>query len=511
MPHLSVTAAETPAKPAIIMADSGEMVTYGELDQRSNQAAQLFRLCGLQKGDHIALMLKNCRQFMEICCGAMRAGLVFTAVSTHLKQSETAYILSNCGAKLFVASSSLADVAQRAVNEAGTVERCYMVGGIADGFESWEEAIDVMPDTPIDDQAMGTDMLYSSGTTGKPKGVFIPPYTDQWDAPYAMTNTLGPALGFGPETTYLSPAPLYHAAPLRYNLLVLDTGGTTVIMEHFDPVRALELIQEHEITHSQWVPIMFIRMLKLPEEVRNRFDVSSMQMAIHAAAPCPIEVKEKMIEWWGPVILEYYAASEAMGFTIIDSPTWLAHKGSVGKPLFGVPHVLDDDGNELAAGEVGTIWFSDIPNKFNYHGEPEKTNEAYNDRGWATSGDVGYLDEEGFLYLTDRKNFTIISGGVNIYPAEIENLLVGHDKVADVAVFGVPNEEFGEAVHAVVQPANWADATDETALELIEWLREQLSHIKVPRGLEFMEKLPRMDNGKLYKRHLMEAYKNREG
>ncbi len=511
MPHFSVTAKATPSKPAYIMANTGEVITYAELDSKSNQIAQLFRLCGLRKGDHIAMMLLNCSEFLQIATAAMRTGLIFTPISTHLKVDETAYILENCGAKLFVASAALDAVATQLRGKVAGIERFYMVGGISDGFESWEEAVDVMPNLPVDDQFMGSPMLYSSGTTGKPKGIFIPPATELFDAPGTLTGSLAPAFGFGPETTYLSPAPLYHAAPLHYNLMVLDTGGTSIVMERFDPERALALIEEHRVTHSQWVPIMFVRMLKLAQEVRDRYDVSSMQIAIHAAAPCPIEVKEQMIEWWGPVIVEYYSSSEAAGFTVIDSPTWLAHKGSVGKPLFGVPHILDEDGNELATGEIGTVYFSDLQNKFEYHNEPEKTAEAYNDRGWSSCGDVGYLDAEGFLYLTDRKNFTIITGGVNVYPAEIENVLIGHAKVADVAVFGIPDDEFGEVVQAVVQPANWADATDETAFELLEWLRERLSSIKVPKNLDFNEQLPRMDNGKLYKRHLMEAYKNREG
>ena len=509
MPHISITAAETPHKPAYIMANSGEIVTYGQLNDRSNQVAQLFRLCGLKTGDHVAMMLVNCRQFLEIAAGALRSGITFTPISTHLKEDETAYILDNCGARLFIASRSLADVARKMVSQTDGVKHFYMIDGLEEGFQSWEEATDAMPAVPIDDQAMGTAMLYSSGTTGKPKGVFNKPYTEIFDEPLPLTLSLGAAFGFGPETTYLSPAPLYHAAPLHYNLVVLDMGGTSVIMEKFDAVRSLELIEEHRATHSQWVPIMFVRMLKLPKEVRSRFDTSSMQVAIHAAAPCPIDVKEQMIEWWGPVIIEYYSSSEAAGFTIIGSEDWLAHKGSVGRPLFGVPHIVDEEGNECPAGEVGTIWFSDIPGKFEYHNEPGKTSEAYNDKGWSSVGDVGYLDEEGYLYLTDRKNFTIITGGVNVYPAEIENVLINHEKVSDVAVFGVPCEEFGETVQAVVQPANWADATDETALELLEWLRDRLSHIKIPKSLDFMEELPRLDNGKLYKRHLMEAYRNR--
>ena len=284
-------------------------------------------------------------------------------------------------------------------------------------------------------------------------------------------------------------------------------GGTSIVMEQFDPERALALIEEHSVTHSQWVPIMFIRMLKLPEEVRERYDVSSMQMAIHAAAPCPVEIKEQMIEWWGEVIVEYYGASEGAGFCVIDSANWLTHKGSVGPALVGVIHIVDDDGNELPTGEIGTIYFSGEQARFEYHKEPEKTADAYNERGWATTNDVGYLDEDGYLYLTDRKNFMIISGGVNIYPQEIENMLVNHEKVADVAVFGIPNEEFGEEVKAVVEPMNWADATDETAIEIMEWLRERISHIKMPRSLDFHPNLPRTDAGKLYKRHLVDEYR----
>jgi len=507
MPHPSITAQTYPHKPALIMGNSGEMVTYRELDERSNQGAQLFRSLGLQAGDHIGMMLENNRQFMEIVWAAQRSGLIFTPISTHLKQAETAYILQNCGAKLFIGSHALREVAQQMLAAASGVEHFYMVGGIEDGFESWEEAVDAQPATAIADESNGVPMLYSSGTTGQPKGVFVPPASSDVNTPHPLVGSMGAAFGFSEETVYLSPAPLYHAAPLHYNMMVLFQGGTTVIMEQFEPERALQLIEEHRVTHSQWVPIMFIRMLKLPEEVRNRYDVSSLLFAIHAAAPCPVEVKQQMIDWWGPVIVEYYAASEGIGVTIIDSANWLTHKGSVGPALVGELHVVDDEGNELPTGEIGTIYFSGDHAKFTYHDEPEKTAGAYNDKGWATTGDVGYVDEDGFLYLTDRKNFMIISGGVNIYPQEIENLLVGHDKIADVAVFGIANEEFGEEVKAVVEPMNWADATDETAIEILEWLRERLSSIKMPRSLDFHPKLPRMDNGKLYKRHLVEEYR----
>jgi fatty-acyl-CoA synthase len=277
-------------------------------------------------------------------------------------------------------------------------------------------------------------------------------------------------------------------------------------MEQFDPAQSLALIDRYKATHSQWVPIMFVRMLKLPERDRHLYDLSSMKCAIHAAAPCPIDVKEAMIDWWGPVIVEYYSGSEGNGFTIIDSANWLTHKGSVGKAIIGEPRILGENGEVLATGEIGDVYFANS-RPFEYFDEPEKTREAFNEQGWSTMGDVGYLDEEGFLYLTDRKNFTIISGGVNVYPAEIEGLLITHDKVADVAVFGVPHPEFGEEVVAVVQPMVWSEATGETAEELTQWMRERLSGVKVPRKIDFLEQLPRMDNGKLYKRHLQDAYR----
>jgi len=506
MPHPSITALTDPDKPAIIMADSGETVSYRELDERSNQGAQLFRSLGLGKGDHICLMLENCRQFLEICWAAQRSGIVFTPVSTHLKEVETHYILENCGAKVFIASAALAEVAARMVSEPGEVRDFFMVGGILPGYESWEKAIDKQAVSPIADQGNGAAMLYSSGTTGQPKGVYLPPSGDEYDTPHFLAERVATLFSFNEDTVYLSPAPLYHAAPLHYNMMVSYQGGTSVIMEKFDPERALQLIEEHRVTHSQWVPIMFIRMFKLAPDVRQKYDTGSLQLAIHAAAPCPIEVKEKMIEWWGPVIVEYYGATEGIGNTVIDSANWLTHKGSVGLPVTSKLHILDDAGNELPAGEIGTVYFSGEEAIFEYHNEPEKTASAFNDKGWATTADVGYVDEDGYLYLTDRKNFMIISGGVNIYPQEIENLLITHEKVADVAVFGIPNEAFGEEVKAVVEPVNWADATDEVARELIEWLRERLSHVKVPRSLDFRRKLPRLDNGKLYKRQLIESY-----
>ncbi len=506
MPHISVTAQETPDKPAIIMGNSGEIVTYKQLDERSNQAAHLFRSVGLERGDHIGMMLENDRQFLEIVQGALRCGIIFTPISTHLRHDETQYILENCEAKLFIGSKKLAAVATELVGDIPAIKNFYMINGVEAGFESWEEAVADMPTTPIEDESMGVPMLYSSGTTGQPKGVLMGNAPTDIHEVSPQLAAFAAAFGIDENTTYLSPAPLYHAAPLHYNNLMLSLQATTVIMEKFDGERALQLIEQHKATHSQWVPIMFIRMLKLPEETRKKYDVSSLKVAIHAAAPCPIDIKEQMIDWWGPIIFEYYAGSEGSGMTIIDSNTWLSHKGSVGQAIIGELKICDDDGEEVIQGEIGTVYFANGP-QFEYHNEPEKTKKSYNRQGWSTLGDVGYVDEEGFLYLTDRKNFMIISGGVNIYPQEIENLLITHAKVADVAVFGIPNEEFGEEVKAVVQPADYEGADDSLAHELIEWCREHLSHIKVPRSIDFMKELPRMENGKLYKRHLQDAYR----
>jgi acyl-CoA synthetase (AMP-forming)/AMP-acid ligase II len=380
-----------------------------------------------------------------------------------------------------------------------------MFGGIAPGYESAEAELAKMPGTPIADESAGSDMLYSSGTTGRPKGVKGVLTGAKLTDPNALVMLAKMLYGFDEQTTYLSPAPLYHAAPLRYNMTVQRLGGTCIVMEHFDPSEALRLIGKYTATHSQWVPTMFVRMLKLPEAERRRHDVSSMKVAIHAAAPCPIPVKKQMIEWWGPVIFEYYAGTEGNGFCAINSQDWLAHPGSVGKSLLGELHIVGEDGAECPTGEPGTIYFANGP-AFEYHNDPGKTADARNQHGWSTLGDVGYVDKDGYLYLTDRKAFMIISGGVNIYPQEAENVLINHPKVADVAVIGIPNEDFGEEVKAVVQPMLWSDATPELATELIAYCREHLSQIKCPRTVDFEPELPRHPTGKLYKRLIRDRY-----
>jgi acyl-CoA synthetase (AMP-forming)/AMP-acid ligase II len=386
-----------------------------------------------------------------------------------------------------------------------------MLDGAIDGYDSYEAAIEAAPPTPLDEERVeGQDMLYSSGTTGRPKGVKIPlPGTTLGDAPDSVT-ALGQLLfGTSADTVYLSPAPLYHAAPLRFCRGVHRVGGTVVVMEHFDPEQYLQLVERHRATFTQVVPTMFIRLLKLPEEVRSRYDVRSLEAAVHAAAPCPVEVKEKMIEWWGPIIHEYYAGTEGNGFVYTNSTDWLAHRGSVGKALVGTIHIVGEDGEEVPTGESGTVYFEgEVAATFEYHNDKEKTASSRDPkgRGWSTLGDVGYLDDDGFLYLTDRKAYMIITGGVNVYPQEAENVLALHPKVNDVAVFGVPNEDFGEEVKAVVEPASMADAGPELERELIAYCKEHLADVKCPRSVDFRPELPRHPTGKLYKRLLKDEY-----
>jgi long-chain acyl-CoA synthetase len=494
-----------PEKPAYIMAATGEAVTYGELEDRSNRLAQLFRARGLRAGDHIAIVMENQKRFYEVCWAAQRAGLYFTAISTRLTAPEAAYIVNDCGARLLVASRAMAKVAEGLPGQVPGVETLLMTDGTVPGFEVYEDAVAKMPAEPIGDETSGVDMLYSSGTTGRPKGVKIPLSGEPIDfvSPQGLASRR--LYSFGADTVYLSPAPLYHAAPLRFNMWVQRVGGTCVIMEHFDAEDYLRLVEKHRATHTQLVPTMFVRMLKLPEEVRLKYDVSSLKVAIHAAAPCPIDVKRAMIDWWGPILMEYYAGTEGNGSTFINSHDWLEHPGSVGRPMVGEVHILGEDGSEQPPGEPGAIYFAGGP-EFSYHNDPEKTAQARNEQGWSTLGDVGYLDEDGFLYLTDRKAFMIISGGVNIYPQEVENLLIGHPKVADVAVFGVPNDEYGEEVKAVVQPLDWADAGPALEAELIGYCRENLAHLKCPRSVDFERELPRHPTGKLYKRLLRDRY-----
>lgn len=495
-----------PNKIAYKMCDTDEVVTYGQLEARSNQAAQLFRDSGLENGDHIVILMENNRQFLEICFGADRSGLYYTAVSTRLTPSEIEYIINDCKAKAFITSSSFSPVAEQLQASMPSVTARWMVGGGTVGYEDWDKCCEQFPFTPIPDETQGMDMLYSSGTTGQPKGIKWPLSGDKPGKLTMLVDLLGNLYGYDADTRYLSPAPLYHAAPLRHSMTVIKLGGTVHIMGHFDAEESLKLIEKERINYSQWVPTMFVRMLKLPNEIRTQYDISSLKVAIHAGAPCPLAVKEKMIDWWGPIIHEYYAGTENNGFCAINSTEWLNHKGSVGRAVLGELHICDDSGDEVPIGESGTIYFAN-GHEFTYLNDLEKTKKSRNKKGWTTLGDIGKVDDEGYLYLLDRKDFVIISGGVNIYPQESENILVNHPKVMDVAVFGIPNEDFGEEVKAVVQPVAIGEAGTALENELIEYCRSHLSSIKCPRTIDFQEQLPRHATGKLYKRLIQEQYR----
>jgi len=495
-----------PDKPAIIMAETGETISYAELDARSNRVARLFRARGLRRGDTVAFFLQNHVRYLELAWGAQRAGLFYVCVSAKLTAPEVDYILADSGARLLVTQAALAPVAAAL---AAPIDRLMLDGADA-GFEDAEAALVGMPSAPIADESAGVDMLYSSGTTGRPKGIKValpdPPDIDAANALVLLAHHL---YRIGPDTIYLSPAPLYHAAPLRWTMTVHRLGGTAVVMAHFDPEAALAAIARHRVTHAQFVPTHFVRMLKLPDAARAGHDLSSLRVAFHAAAPCPVPVKQAMIEWWGPIIHEYYAGSEGNGMTAIGPEDWLARPGSVGRAVHGVLHICDEAGDELGAGERGLVYF-ESPTSFEYHNDPAQTAAARNRHGWSTLGDVGWVDEAGYLYLTDRASFMIISGGVNIYPQEIENLLVTHPAVADVAVVGGPHDEMGEEVIAVVQPVADDRAGPELAAELAAFCRQRLSGIKTPRRFDFVGELPRHPTGKLYKRLLRDRYWGKE-
>ena len=502
---------EKPDKPSLIMATSGRVVTRRELEESANRCAHMLRDLGLRAGDKIAIYMENDPRFIEIAGAAARSGLLYTPISTHLTVSEVEYIVNDCGAKVFFTSAAKSEIASQLAGRIPNVAARLMVNGTVEGYASYEESVTSYPVEPILGETSGDAMLYSSGTTGRPKGIKLTLEPMAYGELMDGAKMLIAVYGLNKETVYLSPAPLYHAAPLRFVMLTLFMGGTVVIMEKFDALQSLEMIERHRATHSQWVPTMFIRMLKLPEEERKKFDVSSQKIAIHAAAPIPVRVKEQMIDWWGPILFEYYAGTEGNGLCAITSEEWLQHKGSVGRAIFGTVKILDDEERELPAGEVGTIYFAG-GHDFEYHNDPNKTASVRSAQGWTTLNDVGYLDKEGYLYLTDRKTNMIISGGVNIYPQESENVLVTHPKVLDAAVIGVPHEDFGEAVKGVVQLRNPEEAGPDLEQELIAFCRKQLAKIKCPSSIDFVDELPRTPTGKLLKRLLKEKYwKQRTG
>lgn len=514
MSYPGTWATQFPDKPAVVHATSGEQMTFGELNDRSNQLAQMFWAKGLRSGDHVAIFMENNLRYFEVVWAALRSGLYLTTVNQYLTDEEAGYIIDDCDAQVVVASNYLREIAATLPRFAPKCHTWLMVDGTIDGYLSYEDSIASQSTENLADEPAGQFMLYSSGTTGRPKGIHRPLTGEKITEDTGAVGALQKAMwGFDTNTVYLSPAPLYHSAPISFCTSTLALGGTVVIMQRFDELGALKAIEDHKITHSQWVPTMFTRMLKVPAADRTGFDLSSHKVAIHAAAPCPAGIKQQMFDWWGPIIYEYYGGTELNGLTHCGPEEWLSHPGTVGKPILGELHICDDDGNELPAGEPGIVYFGLPKMPFSYHNADDKTKDAQHPEhaNWSALGDVGYVDEDGFLFLTDRATFMIISGGVNIYPQEIEDAMIMHEAVADVAVIGVPDEEMGEAVKAVVQVMPGVTADEALAETLLGYAREHIAHYKCPKSVDFLDELPRLPTGKLYKRLLKDSYWGKTG
>lgn len=507
----STFASKHPEKPAVVYGNGEVVETYRELEMRSRRIGHLLRSAGLVPGDSVAALCANDDEFYDIFWACHRVGLFFTPVNWHLQRDEVRYIVDNCDAKALFAHVDFRDLAAEIGAENTRLRARFSLGGDIPGFNSLVHASEGVGDAPLENELEGSLMLYSSGTTGRPKGVRRPLSGRPAGDPASALPSVGILMLFGinAEDRYLVPAPLYHAAPLIFSAAHHRIGATVVVMRRFDPEDALRTIQDQRITVSQWVPTHFRRLLQLPDAVRGSYDVSTMRVAIHAAAPCPIPLKEQMIEWWGDAIMEYYAGTEGGG-TLIGARDWLAHKGSVGRHWAGGKiFILDEDGNEISEpGKEGAVYFpapDDEEQRFKYYKDDDKTAGSYQGNRF-TLGDIGYLDEDGFLYLTDRQSNMIISGGVNIYPQETESHLVMHPKVHDVAVIGVPNEEMGEEVKAVVVPIPGVEADSALAAELIQFCRAHIAHYKCPRSIDFVSELPRTETGKMAKRKLRDQY-----
>jgi long-chain acyl-CoA synthetase len=505
--HLSELARSQPDKVAVAAAD-GTGLTFAHLDEESRRLASLLEARGLRAGDTVAILLENTPRFLSVAWAARRAGLYHVPVNWHLSAAEAVYIVQDSGSQALISSGALASLAGEVSAQCPVMATKLVIDGVIDGFEDFGAALAASSPGRPADEVTGYTMYYSSGTTGRPKGIKpqLPP--TPFGTGYILEALLAGLYGFGPETVYLCTGPLYHAAPLGWSLGAQALGGEVIVMDRFDPEACLALIERHRVTHAQFVPTMFVRMLKLPPAVRARYDLSSLQAVVHAAAPCSPAVKRAMIDWIGPIVHEYYAASEGNCYFAIDSAQWLAHPGSVGQAMLGTPRILDADGAELGPGQTGQIWI-DSPQAFTYHNDAAKTAAAFNDRGWSTLGDLGHLDGDGFLYLSDRRTDLIITGGVNVYPREIEETLTMHPAVADVAVVGLPHEEMGEEIRAVVQPADGATPGPGLEQELMEHCAGQLARFKQPRRIDFVDELPRLPSGKILRRVIRDSYRQR--
>ncbi|MDF2493790.1 AMP-binding protein [Sphingomonas sp.] len=486
--------AQTPDKPAYIMAGSGEVVTYAQLEDRANQVAHWLRDQGVRAGDVVALMAENHPRLYEFIWGAQRIGVHYLLIATALTASEVDYILRDSNAAIAILS---AQVLNRLDHPPFPCRTATLDDDLIATIRHY-------PAAPVSDEAPGTDMLYSSGTTGFPNGIKSP-LPVGFEQPTRAVEIGSRYFGYAQDSVYLCPAPLYHAAPLRWSLAVHRLGGTVILMEKFDAAAALAAIARHRVTIAQLVPTHLARMLALPAAERAAHDLSSLRSVFHAGAPCPVYLKYQAIDWLGPIVGEFYSGTEGVGLTVATCDDWLAHPGTVGRAVQGELRICDEDGEALPIGEEGLVRFAN-PNPFAYHNDPDRTAAAYNQHGWPTLGDIGRIDADGFLYLTDRANFMIISGGVNIYPQEVENRLVEHAQVADAAVIGLPDAEMGERVVALVEPRSWPIADPAAFARALDgFLREGLSPVKVPRRYVFRQTLERTDAGKLVKRRLRDA------
>ncbi len=489
-----------PDKPAVI-DPNGRVRTFAEVNANANRLARLFRQHGLEAGDSLALVCSNRAEFVEVLAATLRAGIRFTPVNWHLTVDEIAYIIKDCEAKILVGEARVASVGAAAEECPGLVLK-LAVGGAIPGFVDYDTALAPLDGSDIPDPVLGNSMMYTSGTTGRPKGVFrpVPAVTPQ--AMYAMR-------GYDHETSVqLCAGPAYHAAPLAFDVRAAMGAGVPLhFIDKWDSEQVLKTISEQKVTHLHLVPIMFQRLLALPPEVKARYDVSHVKYIVHGAAPCPPEVKHAMIEWFGPILSEYYAGSEGgAGFTI-SSEEWLKKPGSVGKrPALLQCRILDENGNDLPNGVAGGIYHQLPPGGgFTYYKDEAKTNASRVD-GFFTMGDVGYFDEDDYLFLTGRNAETIISGGVNIYPQEVDNELIKHEAVADSATVGVPHDEWGEQVKAVILLKPGYQPSDQLAQEILDFGRKTLPAFKVPRSLDFVTELPRSEAGKIQRNKVRAPY-----